>query len=63
MDFDLQISQKIIPKIRGTVEELELVLQNPEEGILSVLDEEKFKVTTTSLKRKIRELNLYGYTY
>lgn len=61
--FDLQISQKIIPKIRGTVEELELVLQNPEEGILSVLDEEKFKVTTTSLKRKIRELNLYGYTY
>lgn len=61
--FDLQISQKIIPKIRGTVEELELVLQHPEEGILSVLDEEKFKVTTTSLKRKIRELNLYGYTY
>lgn len=61
--FDLQISQKIIPKIRGTVEELELVLQNPEEGILSVLDEEKFKVTTVSLKRKIRELNLYGYTY
>lgn len=61
--FDLQISQKIIPKIRGTVEELEFILQNSEEDILSVLNEEGFKVTTASLKRKIRELNLYGYTY
>lgn len=61
--FDLQISQKIIPKIRGTVDELDQVLMNKENGILSIICENKFKVSTAAVKRKIRELELYGYTY
>lgn len=61
--FDLQISQKIIPKIRGTVDELEQVLMNIEKGILSIIHENKFKISTAAVKRKIRELELYGYTY
>lgn len=61
--FDLQIAQKIIPKIRGTVDELKDVLINEEENLISILDKSKFPITTTALNRKVRELNLYGYTY
>ncbi|MDW2886154.1 McrB family protein [Exiguobacterium artemiae] len=62
--FDLQISQKIIPKIRGTAEELEGILLDNKNGLLNVFDENNnFKVTVSNIKNKIREINLYGYTY
>lgn len=62
--FDLQISQKIIPKIRGTAEELEGILLDDKNGLLNIFDENNsFKVTVSNIKNKIRELSLYGYTY
>ncbi|MER1985735.1 MAG: hypothetical protein ABS948_07560 [Solibacillus sp.] len=60
--FDLQIAQKIIPKIRGTVEELEMIIDS-EQSILDIFDENKFEITLAALKRKMKELKLYGYTY
>lgn len=61
--FDLQISQKIVPKIRGTVDELKEILVNEEDSLITILNESIFPITTTALNRKVRELNLYGYTY
>ncbi|MEN2468162.1 hypothetical protein [Ornithinibacillus sp. JPR2-1] len=61
--FDLQISQKIIPKIRGTLDELKEILLEDEKGLLSILDETVYPNSYTAIKRKIRELKLYGYTY
>lgn len=61
--FDLQIAQKIVPKIRGTVDELKEILMNEEETLISILNESNFPITTAALNRKVRELNLYGYTY
>lgn len=61
--FDLQISQKIVPKIRGTVDELKEILMNEEDSLRSILNESIFPITTAALSRKVRELNLYGYTY
>ncbi|PLR71029.1 McrB family protein [Bacillus sp. UMB0728] len=61
--FDLQISQKIIPKIRGTYDELKEILIEEENSILSILDETTYPISYVAIKRKVRELNLYGYTY
>lgn len=61
--FDLQISQKIVPKIRGTVDELKEILMNEEDSLRSILNESIFPITTAALSRKVRELKLYGYTY
>lgn len=60
--FDLQISQKIIPKIRGNLEELDVIF-NVEEGIYKILSKEKFKISNQILNRKRKELDIYGYTY
>lgn len=61
--FDLQISQKIVPKIRGTVDELKEILMNEEDSLRNILNESIFPITTAALSRKVRELKLYGYTY
>lgn len=61
--LDLQIAQKIVPKIRGTVDELKEILMVEEETLISILSESNFPITTAALNRKVRELNLYGYTY
>ncbi|MEH7809590.1 hypothetical protein V7422_16875 [Bacillus safensis] len=61
--FDLQISQKIVPKIRGTIDELKDVLMDDENSLRSILDQTIFPITTMALGRKVRELKLYGYTY
>lgn len=61
--FDLQIAQKIVPKIRGTVDELKEILMNEEDSLRSILNESIFPITTAALSRKVRELKLNGYTY
>ncbi|WP_366204326.1 AAA family ATPase [Bacillus safensis] len=61
--FDLQISQKIVPKIRGTIDELKDVLMDDENSLRSILDQTIFPITTMAIGRKVRELKLYGYTY
>lgn len=61
--FDLQISQKVIPKIRGTYDELKEILIEEENSMLSIIDETSYPISYAAIKRKVRELNLYGYTY
>ncbi|WP_336046022.1 McrB family protein [Solibacillus ferritrahens] len=60
--FDLQIAQKIVPKIRGTIEELETIIES-KESILEIFEEQRFVITIAAIKRKMKELKLYGYTY
>lgn len=60
--FDLQISQKITPKIRGNSEELEKVFDE-ENGIFKILSKYQFKISNQILRRKKKELDIYGYTY
>lgn len=61
--FDMQISQKIIPKLRGTVDELKEVLNDSESGLLCVLEDKSLQISSRAIIRKIRELDIYGYTY
>ncbi|MEB7402102.1 AAA family ATPase [Mammaliicoccus sciuri] len=60
--FDLQIAQKITPKIRGNAEELEKVFDE-ENGIFKILSKDQFKISNQILRRKKKELDIYGYTY
>ncbi|UXU83932.1 AAA family ATPase [Mammaliicoccus sciuri] len=60
--FDLQISQKILPKIRGNVEELNDIF-NEDNGLFKILSKDKFKISNQILNRKKKELDIYGYTY
>ncbi|WP_153732789.1 McrB family protein [Sporosarcina obsidiansis] len=61
--FDLQISQKIIPKLRGTIDELDEVIKNPEDGLLRIFEEKSLIISSRAIIRKLRELDTYGYTY
>lgn len=68
--FDLQIAQKILPKIRGTAEELSVILETDENKNYKFLELFKnnqvisdFKISISSVERKLKELQLYGYTY
>ncbi|MCS6112730.1 McrB family protein [Clostridium botulinum] len=60
--FDLQIAQKVIPKIRGNSEELEKIFDE-ENGIFKILSKNQFKITNKILNKKKKELDIYGYTY
>lgn len=60
--FDLQIAQKITPKIRGNSEELEKIFDE-ENGVFKILSKYQFKISNQILKRKKKELDIYGYTY
>lgn len=61
--FDLQLAQKVIPKLRGTKEELDTILFNEDKGIKSILNKEFYPNSRALIEDKCKEIELYGFTY
>lgn len=64
--LDLQVSGRILPKIRGSEEMIEnLISDNGDQSIMSIFDEfsslSKFKESREILKQKNRELQINGF--
>lgn len=60
--FDLQIAQKILPKVRGSQVELNEILFG-EDNLENILTKDKYPKSNELLKQKARELKIYGFTY
>lgn len=64
--FDIQIKQRILTKLRGSNTQLQDIINQVNSPIINLFDEysmvSDFSLCKDEISKKLKELNLYGYT-
>lgn len=64
--FDIQVKQRILTKLRGSNTQLQDIINNINSPLINLFDEysmiSDFSICKDEISKKLKELNLYGYT-